>query len=553
MSPLPPNNDPTTPDDAGDGFLMRHGYTLVWSGFYGDVTHSEDANALTIDLPIARNADGSAIEQEIWEECNFSQAAIGSSRCSLSYPVPRMEKSEASLFVRERRSDAPVELPRESWIFSGKSAIELLPAGKLFEPGLIYQFAHRASNPPVMGVGLAAIRDIVSFLRNTPKDSAGIPNPLFSRIKSTLMMGWSQSGRMVREFLYRGFNRDELKPKTKVFSGVMAMGAATRPFVNYRFAQPVRAPDKQHGTLFYPDSSFPFAYEVQDDPLSKKTDGILKNCLSSRTCPKVFHVVTSNEYWHYKNSQVTTDTLGLQDGKLPSNVRAYLMAGMSHAPYAVNAPGVSEQPPNEIRFTYLLRNLLTRLNEWSGSGTFPPPNSIPKIADKTLVSISKLKWPKIPNVTFAGPVLTRHHLIDYGPDFLKGIVKTFPEELPTEYPPLVPQVDSDGNDIAGIRHPAVSVPLATRVGWSILNGKYAKGEMASQDGSMIVFARNKLERLKSGDPRLSIEERYQNLNEYKQLVVHQANGLVRRGYLLSEDVPKIVDQTIQEWPKLNSP
>ena len=553
-APLPLANDPSKTAEAGDGFLMRHGYTLVWSGVYGDVTKSPDPNFLTIDLPIAKNTDGTPITGEIWDECSFHRDLKGKEQCPLSYAVPDLDKSSAKLLVRERRSDTPIEIPREQWEFAGPKAIRLLPGGELFKPGLIYQFIHRASDPRVEGIGLASIRDLVTFLRHSPRDSKGQVNPLHGHVQTTLMMGLSQAGRVVRDFLYRGFNERENAPKMKVFDGALVLGAATRPFMNFRFAQPVRPPDKQHGnTLFYPDSSFPFAYEVQKDPLSGREDGILRGCLAKQSCPKVFHVATSNEYWHYKNSQVTTNTLGTTDGALPPEVRAYTLAGMPHAPYWINAKGVAEQPHNDLRYTYLLRNLLEKLRAWSAEGVLPPSSAIPKISDGTLVQVEKLNWPAIPGVTFAGPVLTRHPLFDYGPEFAKGIVKVFPEELKLEYPPLVPQVDRDGNDKAGIQHPAVSVPLATRTGWSIRAAQPGRGQLASQDGSLIAFPRTKEERLLSGDPRLSIQERYSGVGEYERHVKLEALMLVVRGHLLNEDVEKVVSQSLEEWRRIVGP
>lgn len=549
FSPLPPGqNDPSTLAQAGDGFLMRHGYTMVWSGVYGDVARGGDAHTLTIQVPIARNADGSPIEETIWDESTNSQEPTGKARFALSYPVPNMDQSQATLLVRERRSDAPVEISREQWAFDGPGAIRLLPEGRVFEPGFIYQFIHKAANPPVMGIGLAAIRDFLSFLRDAPQDEVGKPGPLPGRIRTVLLMGWSQSGRMAREFLYRGFNEAEREPGKKVLDGVLVFGAATRPFVNFRFAQPLRAPDKQQSTLHFPDSGFPFAYDVQTDPLTGRTDGILHGCLETGTCPKVVHLVTSNEFWHYKQSPVTTNTLGTRDARLSKNVRAYSLAGLAHAPYATTTRGIAEQPHNEIRYTYLLRAILTRLNDWASLGASPPPSNIPKIADRTLVAVREVRWPKIPGVTFAGPVLTRHPIINYGPEFARGIIrKVLPREEPLEYPPLVPQVDRDGNDIAGIKHPAVSVPLATRTGWSVRVHPNGRGSLISQDGAAIPFPRTKRERLASNDPRASIAERYRGLRHYMVLVRREARRLVRQGFLLSEDVERIVDQAVAEW------
>jgi hypothetical protein len=540
----PHTNDPTTVAEVGDGFLMRHGYTLVWSGVYGDVKKNSAPNVLTIQLPIAKNADGSSIVETIWDECNYSQEKEGKAQCTFFYPVPKMDKSEATLFVRTKRAQAPLEIPRNKWEFANATTIQLTGGG-LFKSGPIYQFIHKAANPPVMGIGLAAIRDVVSYFKDNRGD-----NPLSGSIRTTLLMGWSQSGRMTREFLYRGFNQDEKQPSKKVFDGAMPFGAGVRPFVNFRFGQPGRAGDKQHGTLYYPDASFPFAYETQTDPLTGKTDGILRSCQESKTCPKVFHLATSNEYWHYKNSQVTTDTLGTKDSFLPDNVRAYTFAGLAHSPYAVSS-AVTEQAHNDIRYTYLLRAIVTKMNNWVSRNEAPPPSRVARVSNDTLVSVQKLRWPRIPGVTFAGPVLTEHPIFDYGSEFKAGIIRqVLPKELSKRYPPLVPQVDKDGNDVAGIRHPAVSVPLATRTGWSIIAIPPAKGEMASQDGSAIPFARTEQQRVANKDPRLSVEERYKDIEEYKKLVSKEAQKLVQEGYLLAEDRELIIKQTLDIWSDL---
>ncbi len=531
-------NNPLTADDAGSGFLMRRGYALVWSGHLGDVR--KGSHRLTIQLPVVTGADGSTIEGTVWDECNFFGDSV--TRCPLSYPVPRIDQSEALLLVRERRSDVPVEIPRAGWAFDGPGSIKLLPEGTPFQAGFIYHVVHRAANPPVMGIGLAAVRDLISFLRHEEADDAGNANPLRG-VTLCLAFGASQTGRVMREFLYLGFNEDENVQGRRIFDGMDIHVAATRPFVNYRFAQPTRAADLQHEDLFYPTPAFPFAYEEQTDSITGKRDGILVRCSRTGTCPKIMHTVTSTEYWQFKNSAVTTDTLGRRDGFVPDDVRIYFFTGAQHNPYAALVPaGVCEQQPNILDYRPILRALLAALHDWVRTGRPPPESRYPRIADGTLVPPEKVAWPAIPNATFAGPVVNRHRIYDYGPLFDRGIITTVPP-LTThlEYAVLVPQVDGDGNEIAGIRLPAVSAPTGTRTGWALRARSGAAGELCNQDGSYIPFALTKEERMATGDPRPSIEERYPGAGAYPDAVARAVDRLRRERFILEEDAGRLLE------------
>ena len=536
-------NNPTTVQDAGNGFLMRGGYTLVWSGLLGDVQPGGDR--LTIQLPIARNSDGSVIEGTDWEECNFFNNTT--QVCNLFYPVPRLDQAEATLLVRERRSESPVEVPRDQWTFAGPGAIRLLPLGTPFKAGHIYQFIHKAANPPVMGIGFAAVRDWLTFLKLQAQDDFGNANPLAGSVQTILSFGASQTGRVSREFLYLGFNEDESQPGRRVIDGMDIHISATRPMVNYRFAVPTRVADLQHEGLFYPTSEFPFAYEDQTDPLTGRTDGILHRCTAVGNCPKVMHTTTSLEYWVFKNSTVITDPLGTRDAQFPENVRAYLFSGAQHlADRAIVPAGVCEQPPNIMDYRPLLRSLLVGLRNWVTTGAPPPASRVPRIADATLVKPENVNWPAIPDVTFAGPVVNRHRIYDYGPAFDEGIItQVLPIVTGLEYQILVPQVDADGNDIAGIRLPTISVPVATRTGWAVRANFGAVGELCNQDGSLIPFAATAAQRLATGDPRLSVKERYPNHAIYVNRVVRAVNDLVRQRYLLSEDGIRIINEANQ--------
>ena len=535
-------SDPTSAEDAGNGFLMRRGYTLVWGGILADVKPGNDR--LTLQVPVAQNPDGSPIEGTIWDECMFFEE--GGLRCELSYPVPQVDPSVATLLVRERRSEDPVELPQTHWTFDGPGAIQLLPDGTPFKKGFIYQFIHQAANPPVMGIGLAAARDFVSFLRHQTEDAVGTANPL-GGIDKALSYGVSQTGRFEREFVYLGFNEDAQVAGRPVFEGMEIHVAATRPFVNYRFAQPTRTADFQH-RLFYPTSAFPFAYEDQTDPFTGKTDGILHRCTASGTCPQILHTTSSTEYWQFKNSTVLTDSLGARDAEIPDNVRVYLFAGTQHVSNRALTPsGVCEQPPNLLDTRPLMRSLLVALEDWVSEGTSPPPSRHPRIDNETLVPVEDLAWPAIPDVTFAGPVLNRHRVYDYGPEFEQGIItQVLPVVTENQYRVLVPQVDEDGNEIAGIRLPGISVPTATRTGWAVWDPSGpAAGELCNQDGSFIPFPVTRADRLASGDPRPSVEERYPDHEAYVARVAEEVERLVEERLLLEEDAKRIQEEAAQ--------
>jgi hypothetical protein len=496
-------------------------------------------SALTIQVPVAYNDDGTSIVETIWDDCTFF---ADTARCTFPYEAPSAYQSEATLYVRERRSDPPVLIPKSDWIFDGSNAIKLVASP--FKKGFIYELIHKAANPPIMAIGYAAARDWVSFLRYSDSDDYGNANPL-SGLHTFLAFGASQTGRFMRDFLYHGFNEEESAAGKRVFDGMDIHIAATRPYINFRFAQPTRRADFQHEDLFYPTSAFPFAYEDQTDPYSGNTDGILHKCAATSTCPKVMHTTSSLEFWQFKNSLVLTDPLGIQDVTIPGNVRGYTFTGGQHLPNRALVPeGVCEQASNIMDYRPLLRSILVALKDWTVSGILPPDSRHARIDDGTLVRTGEVDWPPIPGVTFAGPVVNQGNIYDYGPLFDQGIItQVLPLVTENKYQVLVPQVDLDGIDIAGIRLPVVSVPLATRTGWAVWNPSGpAGGELCNQDGSYIPFPATKAERVATGDPRLSIEERYPNHGSYVSKVANAVNRLVRERFLLEEDAEALKEE-----------
>ncbi len=536
----PGANDPTTPEHAGNGFLMRHGFTLVWSGWISGLPAAN--HNLRIEVPAAMGGSG-PIEQVVWDELLFNTKTVMQAR--LSFRATSTETSRATLLVRGRNAERPTVIPPGQWEFVDDQTIRLLPAGTPFRIGSIYQLIYRAANPPVAGIGFAATRDLVSFLRYQGADDGGTTNPLAvggrPAIGRALAHGTSQSGRYLRDFVHRGFNEDETN--RIIFEGVNPHIATGRLFLNHRFAQPNRMFHTAHGFMFYPDVTFPFTYETQTDPLTGKTDGILARCTARGNCPKVIHTVSSTEYWQSGQSLVTTDPLGRRDGGPPDSVRIYLVAGTQHIEMAIMPKGICALPHNPVDLRPVLRAVALHLDRWVKDGTPPPPSRYPDILNGSLVEMAALGFPTLPGVTLpGGPSPTLR--FDYGPDYEKGIIgRTLPEILPDAYRVLVPKVDADGNEVGGIRLPDVAVPTGTATGWAVRTAEAGgAGELCYLDGSFVSFAKTKADRDAKGDPRPSLEERYRDRADYAAKMRQAALALERGGYLLPEDVQRIVDR-----------
>jgi hypothetical protein len=532
-----PNNDPTTSADAGNGFLMREGFTVVFSGWIPGLPANN--SALRIDVPAA-NA-GAPIEQNVWDEFLFNDATT--MQAKLSFPA--VSADGAKLLVRNANADDPTVVPSNEWEFVDAHTVRLLPAGTPFRIGAIYQLIYRAKDPPIAGIGFAATRDLVSFLRHQPADVNGAPNPLASAgklmILRALAHGTSQSGRYLRDFVYRGFNEDE--HGQIVFEGINPHVATGRLFLNFRFAEPNRMMQIGHGFEFFPDTSFPFAYEEELDPLTGKRDGILARCSARGNCPKIIHTTTATEYWESGGSLVTTDPSGKRDAVLPENVRVYHFASTQHVGVATTMPkGVCAMPPNRTDYTPLLRAVLLNLDRWVKDGVTPPPSRYPRIADGTLVPM--IEPPKgIPGFTLAKAPSPRPR-IDYGANYERGIIdNVLPVTGAQSYGVLVPKVDDDGNEEGGLRLPEIAVATGTATGWSVRSqAGGSAGELCYLDGAFIPFAKTKAERDASGDPRLSLAERYPDHAIYVAKRETAALDLTRAGYLPQEDVPRVVSR-----------
>ncbi|HEY3458893.1 MAG TPA: alpha/beta hydrolase domain-containing protein [Bryobacteraceae bacterium] len=528
-------NDPTTVGDAGNGFLMRQGYTMVWSGW--DVTALPGGGRFTITVPVAKNPDGSTVTGPALEEFVIDDDATFTG--PLTYPAATSDKSQATLTVRTGYEDPQQTVPAESWAYTDASlkAIKLLPDGTPFERGTLYELTYEAKDALVAGLGLAAIRDVPVFLHHAKVDDLGTPNPLAGDVHSVYSYSISQGSRVMHDFLWLGFNQDH--QGRRVFDGMLNwIGGGNGDFLNYRFAQPART-QRQHVARWYPEFQFPFAYQTLFDPNTGKKDGRNRRCVETHTCPKILEVNSENEYWEKAGSMLHLDLFG-DDLTDPSNVRYYLMSGLPHNPgVGPTGPGICQQNRNPLVANPVMRALLVDLDEWVSWRREPPASRLPRVTNGTLVPPlpqSGVGFPEIPGVVYNGRIHTGD-LFDFGPMFDQGILTALPPILlGTPYPALVPKTDSDGNDIAGIRLPEVAAPVATYTGWGLRAFPRGANEGCDAFGQKIDFAATKAERLSNGDPRLSIEERYPNHDAYVTAVAHAALELRRKRLLLDDDL-----------------
>jgi hypothetical protein len=534
--------DVTTSGDPGNGFLMRQGYVVLESGW--DVTAPRNGKLFTATAPIAKNPDGSAIVGPAVEEFVIDKGVTPATR-RLSYPAASADKSKANLTVRKNYADAPIQVPAADWDYAdAKLDAVKLTSGNFggpgsFGPTALYEFTYVAKDPLVVGLGFAAIRDLATFLRSAETDDRGTPNPLAGDVQYIYSYCSSQPCRTMHDYVRLGFNQPERAASTvpKVFDGVLNWKAGgSGIFMNYRFAQPVRT-HRQHIARWTPEYQFPFADQKLTDPVTGKTDYRLRRCEDSKTCPKTFEANSSNEYWAKAASMMQTDSLGHDLGGI-DGVRYYTLASMPHA--GGNGPGICAQPRNTLRPNAVLRALLADLDAWVAGEAAPPADHLPRVADGTLVPPlpqGSYGFPHIPGVVYNGV----HHtgdLFDFGPDVEKGFLSVLPpKHLGTPYPVLVPKADTDGNDIAGVRLPEVTVPLATYTGWALR----ADGlDGCDSAGQKIDLAKTKAARLAAGDPRPSIEERYADHASYVGLVTQAAEALKAQRFLLDEDVERYI-------------
>lgn len=532
-------NDPRTDADFGDGFLMRHGFTLLYVGWQFDVPEQPDL--MRAYVPVATH-DGEPIEGLVRSDFVVRQPAFDHSlgdRGHIPYAVVNPDNPRNTLTVRDAPAGERTVIPRDEWQFGrledGRMVADptrvYLSSG--FEPGRIYEAVFVSQDPLIAGLGLAAMRDAVSQLKYGGADALGIPA---GSIERAIAFGDSQAGRYLRTYVHDGFNADERQ--RKVFDGLIPhTGSNARGSFNHRFAQPSRAVDASY---FYPGDQFPFSDVMQTDPVTGVEDSLLAR-VSPETTPKIFYTNTSTEYWRLPTALIHTTVNGMTDVPPADTSRIFFFAGTQHVPAAFPANRTDGlRVGNHNDYTWFLRSLLLKLDAWVRDGTLPPESRYPQVADGTLVELEDLEFPEIPRVR--RPVdVSRAFRLDYGPEFESlGIIAIEPPEGDTPFPFLVPQVDETGNEIAGLKSPELAVPLATHAGWNPYS------PIASQ-GSYIPLSRTRNDREAAGDSRLSVEERYTSREQYLGLVAGEALGLIEYGYLLDGDLRAILQNAGLHW------
>ena len=517
------NNDPATEADLGDAFLMRHGFIVAWIGWEFDVTRRD---GMRIHVPVATDHGRpiiGVVRGAATASTRASELAIG----DLAAYEPVDANDAASLLTdRSTLLAAPVTIPRSRWKLTGHTVT--LEGG--FEPGHTYELSFRAANPPIAGLGFAAFRDFATWLKHAPDSVAPATH--------TIAFGSSQSGRFLRDYLYQGFNTDERD--RQVFDGVMShIAGAARIALNQRWSTPT--------TLgVYTATAFPFSDAAERDPISGAQEGLLANARARVNQPKVFYTNTPVEYWGTGRvaALIHTTPDGAADVPLPDNVRVYFFAGTQHGPSRF-PPTIAngQQHDNPVDYWWSMRALLLAMQQWVAVGAAPPPSAYPTLKDRTLVQAAAIAFPAIPGVASPRAIAAGTRLANA---FIAGGAGAG-----SPLPLLVPQVDADGNELAGIRLPEVAVPLGTYTGWNFRNPTTgAPTDLVSLLGSSIALPATPAARTAAHDPRKSIEERYASRDEYLRKARQVTDALVTAGYLLSEDVDRVMKRSADSWDHL---
>jgi hypothetical protein len=511
-------NDPgsvTNTTSLANSFLMPQGYSISFSGWdLAAGTNSANFNT-TITLPTAKNPDGSSITGPAFEYIVSPGASY-----TLTYPAASLDQSTATLTHRVHLDDPPVAVPASGWQYTGGgTAIALV--GSSFVANDIYEFSYTAKDPAV-----------------TANPLAGDITRIYTEISS-------QPGRTLNDFRYLGFNQAE--NGKLVFDGLMQWIAAGDGIsMNYRWAQPGRTERNRQDHLFN-EGRFPFANVSTTDPITGATDSRYAKCMTTNTCPFAVEIFSGNEYWVKAASLMSTNPQGTAD--LPDSpfTRLYFMSSMQHGTGSATSKGNCQQFQNPLDSSPVQRALFTALDKWVTAGVQPPPSQVPRLSDGTLqppLPQAGMGFPNIPGVTYTGLKTTRY-LFNYGANFRStGIPTINPpsgsapyEDNPAWgpiYPSFIPKTDGDGNDIAGIRLPRVTVPLATYTGWALRAGAQANDGCESS-GQFIPFAKTKAARVAAGDPRLSAEERYGTYGAYNLAVSMAVKKMIANRTLLPED------------------
>jgi hypothetical protein len=497
--------------------MLEQGFIMLNVGWEFDVA----ADKLHLEVPRARNKDGSPIRGVVSAVFTPDKKLDEQLITDLTdYPPVDIEGAESRLIVRDRAaSPEGREVPRKLWSLQ-KGRIRLKGG---FEPGKTYEVFYLAEAPPVAGLGYAAIRDAVAWLKHDPASPA--------KVKHAYAFGASQCGRFLRDFVYLGFNTDE--QDRLALDGILShVAGAGRLVLNQRWSTP-------RAISGYYTASYPFADTAQKDPVSGQSEGILANP-RVRHAPKIFYTNMAAEYWGAGRVGALTHTTpdGKQDIALPENVRSYFFASTSHgaAPFPPTSQVKGSPLANPVNTSPAILALRLAMHRWVTEGLAPPPSVHPKISDGTLVPVAEMRWPKVPGMA--------------SPKAVKAGGRLRNPQLPggagegTELPLLVPQCDADGNDLGGIRMPDVAVPLGTATGWVFRPAAFGSPhEFYLLRGAWVPFAKTQ----DANDPRPSLADRYASKDAYLDQVKAAVQKLIEQRFLTTADLEPQLKHASDRW------
>jgi len=541
-----------------DTEALNAGHVLLSSGWQGDVEPRPGLE--TIAVPVAHNADGSSITGPVL--ARLSDLAAGTNTASLAsgfgglrYQLPATLDTSKALLTRQASDDGQlIPIPSTEWAFADCTAKPFpgepdptkicLKGG--FDPALLYQVVYTAKDPLVLGVGLAATRDIVSFFRYADKDDAGNANPLGPRMRYAIAFGTSQSGNFIKTYLNLGFNQDEAKQI--VWDGADSNIAGRQTPINFRFAIPGGAV-----SLYEPGSEGVLWWsDYRDEARQRPPAGLLDRCRATHTCPKIMETFGSTEFWGLRMSPDLVGTGADRDIPLPPEVRRYYFPGVTHGggrggfdtrPQTAGPCSLAANPNSTMES---MRALERALIDWVVNGTAPPASRYPRLdhGDLVLPQHEAMGFPSIPGTPLPDNMINTFYDYDFGADFhyndLSGAITRQPPLIRGVIPMLVPRTDTDGNETSGIPSALHQAPLGTYLGWNVTASGYRKGRACGFVGGFIPFARTKAERLAAGDPRLSLEERYGTHAGYVARVKEAARRLVEQRFLLEDDAERLI-------------
>jgi hypothetical protein len=537
----------------GSAKALGKGYVNVVSGWQGDLTEGPGVQFLRAPvLPITGPAYVRFIDMPTGSTTLDVKGGEQGDNDGRTFEVANGENAHLYTLDTDARPQDWVEVPHTDWAFADCSKIAFPGTPDLnklcvkggFDSRLAYTLAFTAKNPKVLGVGFAANRDLVAFLRYD-KSAA---NPLAGRMRWAVARGESQSGDYLRTFVNLGFNTSE--DRKIVFDGIMPIVAMRMISMNYRFSAPGGLVD-----LYELGLDGPVWWGSYDDQVRKLgRHSLLDRCTAVGQCPKVTEVMGAAELRYHRGSIDFVGTDDKADIPLPANVRRYYNASVTHA----GGPGGFNQTPPPARdgacallsnpnpTQYVNHAVFAALVDWVTTGREPPPSLYPTLAAHDLITHEEhdALFPVIPGTQRPVYAPLNQYDFSHDPHFsprdMSGALSEVPPRLVKTIPLLVTRVDSDGNETAGIRSPLLAAPLGTYTGWNAYLAGYRAGRYCYSAGGFIPFAKTKAERIAKHDPRPSLEERYPDHATYVARVKEQADKLVAQRYMLPEDESKMV-------------